>query len=167
MSADTDDDALVRVRDLQKYYPQADGILDRLVGESASVKAVDGVDLTIGRGETVAVVGESGCGKSTLGRTVLNLEDVTGGEIEFDDDEIAGLSDREMRPYRRRMQMIFQDPLASLNPRQSVGSILTAPMERPRPARTRRAGARTRGPLSPPVLWGPAAAGCDRPGADR
>ena len=129
MSAGIPDDALVQVRDLRKYYPQADGFLDRLVGESASVRAVDGVDFAIERGETLAVVGESGCGKSTLGRTVLNLEDVTGGEIEFDGDEIAGLSDREMRPYRRRMQMIFQDPLASLNPRQSVGSILTAPME--------------------------------------
>ena len=129
MSVGTADDALVQVRELRKYYPQADGILDKLVGESTSVKAVDGVDLAIERGETLAVVGESGCGKSTLGRTVLNLEDVTDGAIEFDGDEIANLSDRDMRPYRRRMQMIFQDPLASLNPRQSVGSILTAPME--------------------------------------
>ena len=129
MSVDTVGDPLVQVRELRKYYPQADGVLDKLVGESASVKAVDGVDLAVDHGETLAVVGESGCGKSTLGRTLLNLEEVTDGEIVFDGDDIAGLSDREMRPYRRRMQMIFQDPLASLNPRQSIGSILTAPME--------------------------------------
>lgn len=121
-------DALLQVRGLEKHFPQADGFLDRLVGEDSSVKAVDGVDLDIDRGETLAVVGESGCGKSTLGRTVLNLEDVTAGSITFDGDELADLSDREMRPYRKRMQMIFQDPLASLNPRQSVGAILTAPM---------------------------------------
>ena len=129
MSPGSGDDPLVQVHDLRKYYPQADGVLDKLVGESADVKAVDGVDLTVDRGETLAIVGESGCGKSTLGRTLLNLEEVTGGSIVFGGDDVAGLSDREMRPYRRRMQMIFQDPLASLNPRQSVGSILTAPME--------------------------------------
>ncbi|MFB6221642.1 MAG: ABC transporter ATP-binding protein, partial [Halolamina sp.] len=80
-------------------------------------------------GETLAVVGESGCGKSTLGQTLLNLHGATDGSVQFRGDELTGLSDREMRPYRRRMQMIFQDPLASLNPRQTVGDIVTAPME--------------------------------------
>lgn len=128
-SSSKNNSSLLEVRGLKKHYPQADGFLDKIVGESKSVKAVDGVDFEIERGETLAIVGESGCGKSTLGRTVLNLEDVTDGEIVFEGDRIDSLSDGEMRPYRRRAQMIFQDPLASLNPRQNVGSILTAPME--------------------------------------
>ncbi|WP_435117629.1 ABC transporter ATP-binding protein [Halolamina sp. C58] len=126
MSADT---PLLAAEDVKKHFDQSDGFLDRLLGGAGLVKAVDGVDLELREGETLAVVGESGCGKSTLGQTLLNLHSATDGSIEFRGEELTGLSDREMRPYRRRMQMIFQDPLASLNPRQTVGDIVTAPME--------------------------------------
>jgi peptide/nickel transport system ATP-binding protein len=114
---------------LKKHFDQSEGFLDRLLGGANTVKAVDGVDLELVEGETLAVVGESGCGKSTLGQTLLNLHTATDGSVRFRGEELTGLSDREMRPYRRRMQMIFQDPLASLNPRQTVGDIVTAPME--------------------------------------
>lgn len=120
---------ILRAENLRKHFDQSEGMIDRLLGGANSVKAVDGVDLEIAEGETLAVVGESGCGKSTLGQTLLNLHAATGGSVSFRGDELTGLSDREMRPYRRRMQMIFQDPLASLNPRQTVGDIVTAPME--------------------------------------
>ena len=126
MSADT---PLLAAEDVKKHFDQSDGFLDRLLGGGGLVRAVDGVDLELHEGETLAVVGESGCGKSTLGQTLLNLHAATDGSIEFRGDELTGLSDREMRQYRRRMQMIFQDPLASLNPRQTVGDIVTAPME--------------------------------------
>ncbi|MFC7130705.1 ABC transporter ATP-binding protein [Haloferax chudinovii] len=114
---------------VKKHFAQADGLLDRLLGENASVKAVDGVDLTVHEGETVAVVGESGCGKSTLGRTLLQHYDATAGSVRYRGTELTDLSDREMRAHRRNVQMVFQDPLASLNPRQTVGQILKAPME--------------------------------------
>ncbi|GGL61184.1 ABC transporter ATP-binding protein [Halocalculus aciditolerans] len=125
MSADS---PILRVNDLKKYYERSGGVLDSVLGGPSDVRAVDGVDLTVRDGETVAVVGESGCGKSTLARTVLNLETVTGGTIEFRGDDITGLSGSDMRPYRREMQMVFQDPLASLNPRKTVRDILTTPM---------------------------------------
>ncbi len=120
---------LLAVRGLKKHFDQSGGVLDRLVGETASVRAVDGVDLTVRKGETLAIVGESGCGKSTLGRTILNLHDATDGTVEYRGTDLADLSQQEMRPYRRDLQMIFQDPLASLNPRQTVGEIITTPME--------------------------------------
>ncbi len=120
---------LLTVRGLKKHFDQSSGVLDRLVGETGNVRAVDGVDLTVHEGETLAIVGESGCGKSTLGRTVLNLHDATAGSVTYHGEDITELSASEMRPYRRNLQMIFQDPLASLNPRQTVGEILTAPME--------------------------------------
>lgn len=120
---------LLEVESLKKHFSQAEGFLDRLVSENPPIRAVDGVDLTIREGETLAVVGESGCGKSTLGLSLLNLHEPTEGSIRFRGEELVGLSEAEMRPYRREMQMIFQDPLASLNPRQTVGQILTAPME--------------------------------------
>ncbi|WP_266080189.1 ABC transporter ATP-binding protein [Haladaptatus caseinilyticus] len=125
----TDGEPLLTVRGLKKHFDQSSGVLDRLVGETGSVRAVDGVDLTVHEGETLAIVGESGCGKSTLGRTVLNLHDATAGSVTYHGEDITELSASEMRPYRRNLQMIFQDPLASLNPRQTVGEILTAPME--------------------------------------
>ncbi|WP_254545123.1 ABC transporter ATP-binding protein [Halomarina pelagica] len=120
---------LLEVEGLKKHFDQSDGLLDRVVGSASSVKAVDGVDLAIREGETLAVVGESGCGKSTLGLTVLNLHQATAGSVRYRGEELAGLSQREIRPYRRDLQMVFQDPLASLNPRQTVGQILKAPME--------------------------------------
>jgi len=123
------DDPLLTAENVKKHFDQSDGFLDRLLGGGGLVRAVDGVDLELHEGETLAVVGESGCGKSTLGETLLNLQSATDGSIEFRGDELTGLSDRKMRKYRRRMQMIFQDPLASLNPRQTVGDIVTAPME--------------------------------------
>ena len=122
-------DPLLSVEGLKKHFDQSQGLFDRLVGETGTVKAVDGVDLTVRYGETLAVVGESGCGKSTLAQTVLNLHRPTAGSVRYRGEDIAGLTGREMRPYRRKMQVVFQDPLASLNPRQTVGDILTAPME--------------------------------------
>jgi peptide/nickel transport system ATP-binding protein len=124
-----DADPLVSIRGLVKHFDQAEGWLDRIVGVRGKVRAVDGVDLDIYPGETLAVVGESGCGKSTLARTMLNLNEPTDGSVYYDDEDIAGLSSKRMRPFRRDLQMVFQDPVASLNPRQRVGRILKTPME--------------------------------------
>jgi oligopeptide transport system ATP-binding protein len=118
--------ALLEVRDLVKHYPVKSGVLiDRQVG---SVRAVDGVEFEVAAGETLGLVGESGCGKSTLCRTVLRLTEPTAGSIRFEGAELAGMSQRRLRPLRRRMQMIFQDPYASLNPRKRVGGIVGTPL---------------------------------------
>ena len=120
------DGALLEVSDLVKHFPIKSGILfDREVGR---VRAVDGVSFSINAGETLGLVGESGCGKSTLCRTLLQLIEPTSGSVRFDGREIAGASRREMRPLRREMQMIFQDPYASLNPRKRVGQIVGDPI---------------------------------------
>ena len=117
---------LVEVRDLRVWFPIKSGIvLDRHVGD---VKAVDGIDLVVWRGETLGLVGESGCGKSTVGRTLLRLYEPTSGQVLFDERDITGISEGQMRPLRRRMQMIFQDPYASLNPRHSIGKIVGEPL---------------------------------------
>jgi peptide/nickel transport system ATP-binding protein len=117
---------LVEVEDLRVWFPIKSGVvLDRHVGD---VKAVDGVSLSIERGETLGLVGESGCGKSTVGRTLLRLYEPTSGRIRFDGTDITHLGEGEMRPLRRRMQMIFQDPYASLNPRHSVGRMVAEPL---------------------------------------
>jgi len=117
---------LLEVHDLVKHFPVKSGLLiDR---EVDAVRAVDGVDLAVGAGETVGLVGESGCGKSTLCRTALRLIEPTSGSIRFEGRELAGLRTRELRPLRPRMQMIFQDPYASLNPRKRIGQIVGAPL---------------------------------------
>ncbi len=109
---------LVEVRDLVKHFPIHGGVLQRTV---ASVQAVDGVSFDIRRGETLGLVGESGCGKTTVGRLLLRLIDPTSGSIRFDGQDIASLGGKALKPYRRRMQIIFQDPYASLDPRTPIG----------------------------------------------
>jgi oligopeptide/dipeptide ABC transporter ATP-binding protein len=117
---------LLQVRGLRMHFPVTEGMIARRhIGD---VKAVDGVDLSIGRGETLGLVGESGCGKTTMGRCILRLEKPTAGEILYDGVDIAKLDRRELVALRRRIQVIFQDPYSSLNPRQKVGSIIGEPM---------------------------------------
>jgi oligopeptide/dipeptide ABC transporter ATP-binding protein len=117
---------LLEVRGLRVYFPITEGVLiGRRVGE---VKAVDGIDFAIRRGETMGLVGESGCGKTTTGRAILRLERPTAGEILYEGVDIARLGRRDLRALRRRIQVIFQDPYSSLNPRQKVGAILEEPM---------------------------------------
>ena len=116
---------LIRLRGVQKYFPVTSGLLwQRHTGD---VRAVDGVDFDVFPGETVGLVGESGCRKSTLARVVTRLHEPTAGTVEFQGQDISHLSDRRLRPMRREMQMIFQDPYASLNPRKTVGSIIGEP----------------------------------------
>nr|WP_244173774.1 dipeptide ABC transporter ATP-binding protein [Streptomyces recifensis] len=119
-----DRDVLLRVEGLTKHFPIKKGILQRQVG---AVKAVDGIDFEVRKGETLGVVGESGCGKSTMGRVITRLQDPTGGRITFDGQDITRLGTGRMRPLRRDIQMIFQDPYGSLNPRHTIGSIVSAP----------------------------------------
>lgn len=117
---------LLRVRGLTKHFPITEGVIfQRKVG---TVHAVDGIDLDVYPGETLGLVGETGCGKSTAARVMLRLFQPTAGTIEFDGQDITNLSRRQMRPLRREMQLIFQDPYASLNPRSTVGSIIAEPM---------------------------------------
>jgi len=117
---------LLEVRGLRMHFPVTEGMIARRhIGD---VKAVDGVDLAIRRGETLGLVGESGCGKTTMGRCILRLEKPTAGEILYDGVDIAKLDRRELVALRRRIQVIFQDPYSSLNPRQKVGTIIGEPM---------------------------------------
>jgi peptide/nickel transport system ATP-binding protein len=117
---------LVELENVKVYFPIKSGlVLDRHIGD---VRAVDDVTLTIERGETLGLVGESGCGKSTVGRAIIRLYQPTAGTIRFDGQDITNLGEGEMRPLRRRMQMVFQDPFASLNPRHSVGRMIGEPL---------------------------------------
>jgi oligopeptide transport system ATP-binding protein len=121
----SDGDVLVQVDNLVKHFPiRSGGLLGRTVGQ---VQAVDGVSLTIQRGQTLGLVGETGCGKSTLARCIAGLIPVTSGTVTFEGANITNLSRRAMQPYRREIQMIFQDPYGSLNPRRRVGSIIGEP----------------------------------------
>ncbi len=125
--ASTDqDDVLVQIDDLRVHFPIRGGFLGR---QSGVVQAVDGVNLQIRRGETLGLVGESGCGKSTLSRAVLQLIKPTGGRVILDGRELTGLSRERLRPMRRRMQMIFQDPYSSLNGRMTVAEIVAEPLK--------------------------------------
>ena len=121
----TDARTLLEVLDLKKHYPGRSGILRRTVG---TVHAVDGVSFTLGVGETLGLVGESGCGKSTVARSILRLVEPTGGSISLNGRDITHLGKAELRPNRRSMQIIFQDPFASLNPRMTAGDIVGEPL---------------------------------------
>ena len=122
MSADGD--ALLEIRDLVKHFPIRHGLLQRQVG---AVRAVDGVSFDVLRGETLGLVGESGCGKSTTARVMLRLMDPTSGSVKFEGEEIATAKGARLKALRRGMQMIFQDPYSSLNPRKTVGTIIGEP----------------------------------------
>ena len=118
-------DPLLSVRDLTKHYPVKKGLLRR---ETGRVRAVDGVDFDLGRGEALGIVGESGCGKSTAARTLLSLESPTAGTVEFDGRDVTTLSKSERKRFRRRVQIVFQDPSSSFDPRMTIGESVAEPM---------------------------------------
>lgn len=124
--APQDDDVLVEVNNLQMHFPVSSGLLFQRT--TAYVKAVDGVSFTVKRGETLGLVGESGCGKTTTGRCILQLYKPTGGQVIFDGQDLNTLSSKAMRAMRREMQVIFQDPYSSLNPRMTAGNIIGEPL---------------------------------------
>lgn len=117
----SDKKVLVEIKDLTKYFPVKKGFLSK---SESNVKAVDGISFTINKGETLGIVGESGCGKTTCGRTIIKLYEPTSGQIIYDGHDLSKLSPRQMLPYRKKIQMIFQDPYASLNSRMTVGDIV-------------------------------------------
>jgi oligopeptide transport system ATP-binding protein len=125
-AARRDGEPILRVRGLEKHFPiKGGGLIKRTVG---AVRAVDGVDLDIYPGEVLGLVGESGCGKSTIGRAILNLQPATAGSVQFEGRELVGLGRKQMRPLRRNIQIVFQDPYASLNPRLPVFDIVAEPI---------------------------------------
>ena len=131
-------EALLEVHDLVKHFPVGGGIL---ASKAGTVRAIDGVSFSVRRGETLGLVGESGCGKTTTGRCILHLERPTSGRIVFEGVDITALDERGLRGVRRRMQVIFQDPYASLNPRMTIGQILAEPLKVHRLVRDARARA--------------------------
>ncbi|WP_411965492.1 dipeptide ABC transporter ATP-binding protein [Haloferax sp. YSMS24] len=129
-TSEPSDTPLLEVDGLQKYYQQGEGLLDRVLGaKEQSVKAVDGIDFTVYEGETLGLVGESGCGKSTAGRSLLHLTPPTDGRVVFAGTDLEALDSDELRAIRRDMQMIFQDPLSSLDPRMTVGQTIREPLK--------------------------------------
>ncbi len=126
MSETKEKEVLLSIKGLKKYFPIHKGVFLRHVGD---VKAVDGVDFNIYRGETLGLVGESGCGKSTTGRTILQLLEPTDGQVTYKDKELVGMNAGQLRNLRQEMQIIFQDPYASLNPRKTIGRSIGEPME--------------------------------------
>lgn len=118
-------EVLLEVQNIKKYFPIKGGVFKRIIGH---LKAVDGITFTINRGETLGIVGESGSGKSTLGRVLLRLLDPTEGSVVFNGVDISTISQREIRPYREDMQIVFQDPFASLNSKMSVGQLIEEPL---------------------------------------
>ncbi|GAA2207795.1 hypothetical protein GCM10009850_032530 [Nonomuraea monospora] len=120
----SDNELLLSVQDMEKHFPVTKGLFKRQVG---AVKAVDGISFDVYKGETLGLVGESGCGKSTTGRLVTRLLEPTGGKVVFEGEDITHMNQSRLRPLRRDMQMIFQDPYSSLNPRHTVGAIVGAP----------------------------------------
>ena len=174
----SDAEALFDVQDLVKYFPIHGGVLGRSVEQ---VRAVDGVSFRLRRGETLGLVGESGCGKSTTGRAILRLIEPTGGRVLFDGQNLEELDRAQFRAFRRRAQIVFQDPFGSLNPRMTVGGMLAAGSQStrlgrdrggsvgpcPRATRCRGPTRRARQPLSARVQWRPAATHRDCPCASR
>src|SRR5688572_30653633 len=119
-------DPVLRVQDLKVHFPITAGVIARR--QVGTVKAVDGVSFEVGRGETLGLVGESGCGKSTTGLAVLRMLDITSGRVEFEGEDITAYDRARMRPIRRKMQMVYQDPYGSLNPRMKVADIVGEPL---------------------------------------
>jgi oligopeptide/dipeptide ABC transporter ATP-binding protein len=126
MTSATQSPPLLRVENLVKYFPvKSSGIIRRVVGQ---VQAVDGISFTVDTGKSIGIVGESGCGKTTTGRLITRLEEPTSGSMMFEDTDIAKLGSGQLKEYRREIQMIFQDPYSSLNPRHTVGTIVGTPL---------------------------------------
>lgn len=125
----TEEDTILEVEGLTKHFTQNDGVIDRLLGATKTVKAVEEVSFDIKRGETIGLVGESGSGKSTTARSILRLDEPTAGTVNYDGTDLSELSSTALKQYRKRIQMVFQDPASSLNRRKSVGQIIRQPME--------------------------------------
>ena len=136
---------LLEVENLKKHFPIKRGLFSKIVGK---VHAVDGISLGIQRKQTLGLVGESGCGKTTAGKTILKLLEPTSGAISYGGEDITRYDRHEMKPFRRKMQIIFQDPFSSLNPRHTVSSIIAAPLEIHRLARGKEIEERIAIPMS-------------------